>query len=271
MSRGLFGEKVLKEAKGWTGGEFRTKADSLNEKDRTLEATISTDAIDRDGEVILPSAFEKRIGSFKSNPVLLWNHNPFEPPIGKAESIEIGEKGMDAVFRFFPEGKNPQADVIFEGFKAEILTSFSIGFRVFDMDPGKPADPEKGTKATPPTVTDAELLEVSAVTIPANTEAIAKFAKAADLFRAAHFIDPQDTKTKDVKFWTPSDLDILTKAVELARARRLLIAKGEWVNEQERAAIDALRLALLAHTPNEDTSDLAVLEALGECRELLEA
>lgn len=247
----------LKESKGWQRGEFSTKSGSINRKDRTLEATVSTDSIDRDGEVILPKAFTNRLDTYRKNPVLLWNHNPFEPPIGKALEVTVGETSMDARFQFMSSGKSAIADQVFAAFDEGILTSFSVGFRVFDMQPG---EQKSGEQIKPPTITDAELIEISAVTIPANTEALVKRANMVDLLRSAHYRDK--AALGEVKMWTPTDLDVLLKAAEIAKARRAKIAAGEWINEQEREAIRALQLSVMGDVRSED--ETAVLAALDD-------
>ncbi len=138
--------------------------ESVDARNRTLTATITSNAVDRDGEIVEPTAFKQRIGTFQKNPVLLWMHNPFVPPIGKVLDLRFVDNRIDATLRFSPEGRSTLADEVWASYADGALTSFSIGFRVHEVD----------RSARPHRIVDAELLEVSAVTVPANPEATAK-------------------------------------------------------------------------------------------------
>lgn len=144
---------------------LRTAPGSLDKGRRTLVATISSDSIDRDGEIVEPGAFRERIATFQTNPVLLWMHNAQLPPIGKVLDLTFESDRIVASIRFNPEGRNELSDTVFECYADGTLSSFSIGFRVHRVD---------RRDGAPPRIVDAELYEVSAVTIPANPDATAK-------------------------------------------------------------------------------------------------
>ena len=57
---------------------------AVDKKERTVSGYVSTITVDRDKEIILPSAFKQTIESFMVNPVILAIHNSRETPVGKA-------------------------------------------------------------------------------------------------------------------------------------------------------------------------------------------
>lgn len=107
---------------------------SLDEENYTVEAIVSTASVDRDGEVILPSAFEARLAEYKRNPILCWGH-PLsamcESPgpeniIGRADAIEVREEGLWCKFRYAVE-ENDKAALCWRMMKNGFLNAFSIG------------------------------------------------------------------------------------------------------------------------------------------------
>lgn len=144
---------------------FDSVLKEINPNDRTITALISTAAIDRMDEVLDPEGADLK--NFRKNPVVLWAHTYDMPPIGKAIWIKNNKDGILSKVKFAPTAF---ADEIFELFKEGFLKAFSVGFL-----PRKWETPEtKGDKKQPRRVyTDWELLEYSAVPVPANPEALA--------------------------------------------------------------------------------------------------
>ena len=251
---------------------------TLDAEKRTLEATITTNQVDRDGEIVEPGAFEKRIESFLKNPVLLWMHNPMNPPIGKITGVAFHKDRIDAQLKFRDAGKSDLADEIFGLYEDETLTSFSIGFRVFGMT--DPVPDEASGKMEPPHITDAELMEVSCVTIPANTGAVAKAVKRARLLDEALAGYPgskhQPTSVgflaKAAEPWAGmTPLQVLLKAPELVELILDRQARGERVQHQELQAVKALRLAVLGSdlTPTGTGADGDLEAALSDFSDYL--
>jgi len=120
-------------------------------------AVASTESIDRHGEAVEASGWD--LGNFKANPVILWQHNHDEPAIGKAEHVWV-EKAADKsklMIKLKFHEITERARAVKELFEQGILNSFSVGFI--------PQEAEGNT------FTKQELLEVSAVNVPANPEA----------------------------------------------------------------------------------------------------
>lgn len=134
------------------------KVKELNLENRTLVAYASTSDMDRDGEVITPEAWRKTIQQFPNVP-LIWAHDYRIPPIGKATAFEIDGRGL----KFRAEFANtPFAQEIWGLYAEKYLNSFSVGFI--------PKQATEGQQQHEPnrTYTENELLEVSAVAVPAN-------------------------------------------------------------------------------------------------------
>ena len=131
----------------------------LKRQDGTYQIWASTKDEDRDGEIILPSAFKNLEAYLKTNPVILFGHQHYQPPVGKAVAGRIKDKGLvlDIVFAETEFGKEIKY-LYDEGF----MNSFSVGFipKAWDVD---------GENRR--VFTDVELLEVSAVPVPANAAA----------------------------------------------------------------------------------------------------
>ncbi len=257
---------------------FSTKAGSVDVEARTLEAVFSSSSLDRDGEVIQPGAFKERIGSFEKNPVVLWMHNAFDPPIGHVAEMEIGDKAIEGKIQFRPAGDDPLADNVFLAYASGDLTSFSIGFRVFKMDQPE-IDEETGKQTSPPTVTEGELMELSAVTIPANTDAVSKHAEMANLLTSGlnRYLKVTGEKMPQVgrKLLMPSvgqpiytatasDLAVLEKAHEVVGRLMDNVARKTRVSPEQLDALRTLRLSLVVSSAPEADESTAASQLLSE-------
>ena len=139
-------------------------------KDDKYTIVASTGAVDRDEEIILPTAFKNLKTFLKTNPVILWAHNYATPPIGKAIDGKITDNELLLDIEFADTEFGKEVKYLYDnGF----MNSFSVGFipKEWERDPnGKLV------------FTDVELLETSAVPVPANAQAnIIRSAKSAGM------------------------------------------------------------------------------------------
>lgn len=133
-----------------------------NENDRSVTMVISTNDVDRDGDIIEPSGIDLR--NFKKNPVVLFAHNYREPPIAKAIDIRVEGNKLVSTTQFPEPGVYGLSDTIFNLLKGGFINAASIGFEVLESSPL----PEgKGFHFT-----KTELLEWSFVPVPANPNAL---------------------------------------------------------------------------------------------------
>jgi HK97 family phage prohead protease len=134
------------------------KAFVTSKGEDSFHILASNDSVDRDGESIQHSAWEKTVEDFKQNPVLLWAHDYSKPPIGAVENLKVTGNGLEGDIRF----ANTDFAQDIKGLYADgIMSSFSVGFLP------KQRENVEGV----PTYTEVELLEISAVPVPANRAA----------------------------------------------------------------------------------------------------
>ena len=133
-----------------------------------IKGLASTNALDRAGDVINHDAWIKKNGleNYKSNPIVLFNHD-YNKPIGRATSLEVTDKGLE-----FGAKVSKSAGEIKDLIKDGVLGAFSVGFRVKDADYNSETDGY--------TIKDAELFEVSVVSVPCNQGAMFSVSKSFD-------------------------------------------------------------------------------------------
>ncbi len=118
----------------------------------------STADTDRVGDVIVPDAWAKGgLENYKKNPIILFNHN-YSMPIGKAVEIEVDATGLKITCEI-----SKSAGDTYGLIKDGVLSTFSVGFMI------KHADYNEATDGY--IIRDAELLEVSVVSVPCNQAA----------------------------------------------------------------------------------------------------
>lgn len=150
--------------------EFIAISVEVDDEERTVTAAISTGGIDRDQEVLLPKGamFE----NFIKNPIVLWAHSHSETPIGKALWIKRQGNKIIAKTKF---ALTTKAQEVYDLFKGGFLNAFSVGFIPVESRQPTPDD----IKSNPDwavvrrIISKWELLEFSAVPVPANPEALA--------------------------------------------------------------------------------------------------
>lgn len=128
----------------------------LDSENGIIEAAIASDeSTDRDGEQILATAWDFK--NFNMNPVLLWAHDYRSEPIGKV--LELKMEGNRLFFKpQFAVNITERAKQIFELYKQGFLNAFSVGFIPKEQEGNK--------------FTKVELLEISAVPVPSNANAL---------------------------------------------------------------------------------------------------
>ena len=132
-----------------------------------IKGYASTIDQDRAGDIIESNAWAKGgIGNYENNPIILFNHD-YHNPIGKATQLEVNDNGLQI------KGKiSKSAGKIRDLVKEGVLGAFSVGFRVKDADYLEETDGYR--------IKDAELFEISVVSVPANQAATFSVAKSFD-------------------------------------------------------------------------------------------
>ena len=143
---------------------------ALDEDDGSVHicGMASTHDEDRANDVIMAEAWTKGgLRNFEKNPIILFNHD-YNKPIGRATGLKVTDSGLELKAKISKSAPDSVAQLVKEG----ILGAFSVGFRVKDADYLSETD---GLK-----IKDAELFEVSVVSVPCNQAATFSLAKSFD-------------------------------------------------------------------------------------------
>lgn len=142
-----------------------------------LDFIASTATLDRYHEIIEPAGW--RLESYRKNPVFQNAHNYGDIlfTLGKALSTEVRSVGSGQALcqriQFATE-VNPVARIAYGLYKGGFLNAVSVGFIPLRWEDGNRTNGNDGTNSGPRRrYLEQELLEVSAVAIPANPDALA--------------------------------------------------------------------------------------------------
>jgi HK97 family phage prohead protease/HK97 family phage major capsid protein len=152
---------------------FAVKA--MDDEKREIEGWATTPETDRMGDVVEPEGAE-----FKLPIPLLWQHDSTQP-IGQVVSAKVSKDGIYVKAKFArvdePGRLKDRLDEAWQSIKAGLVRAFSIGFRSLEDSNIKETFGIRFVRW--------EMLELSAVTIPANAEATITAIKSADQLQRA--------------------------------------------------------------------------------------
>lgn len=126
--------------------------------DDEIEIVATTGEPNRLNEMMPASAL--RTENYLNNPVVLWSHNWDQLPIGKTTLLKPEGKKMIHRVTFSPLEEGQQVKLLF---KMGFLNAWSYGFLINEYK-----DRKDGIRE----IVDAELLELSAVNVPADAGAL---------------------------------------------------------------------------------------------------
>ena len=143
------------------------------EGERTLRFVISTGIVDRDMDSINPQGWH--LDDYKRNPVVLWAHDSFSLPIGKAVELSADGARLSSAVKFLPSGYGEAsdfADTVYRLARDGWLSATSVGFRPLAWDFTE--DEARGAEGWWPGIDfhEQELMEFSLCCVPANPEAL---------------------------------------------------------------------------------------------------
>ncbi|HLF05232.1 MAG TPA: HK97 family phage prohead protease [Dehalococcoidia bacterium] len=156
--RGVSDAPLLRK---WSGAEGRAL-----EGDRGQQMTfvVSTDEVDRHGDVIVAQGWQ--IESYQRNPVFLWAHDYARPVIGRAAAVWREPDRLVARMEFAPTEFAREVAALYQG---GYQRGVSVGFRPIQYEERRH---EKTGAFLGIRFLEQELLEVSAVPVPANRSAL---------------------------------------------------------------------------------------------------
>lgn len=144
-------------------GHIEVRA-STDERDRFVDVVASTDTIDSYGEIVVQ---DWKLDRYLKNPIVLYGHDTWSMPIGRASNVRVEEGKLKARLHFASEKANAKAEQVYLLMKENVIRAVSVGFK-----PGMRAVQTIDGKDTL-TLLGNELLEISVVPIPANPDAVA--------------------------------------------------------------------------------------------------
>ncbi len=152
---------------------FVAEVKEIDETNHRIRATVSTNKVDRYGDIVEPEAFRKRLKFYKAHPVLLSSHDYYDlrKQIGETTKINITDEGFDVEIEYYVGKGNPEADWGWVLAQKKIA-AFSIGFMSHESEWIKDKDESGNEIITGRHFLDIELLEISQVLVPANRQSL---------------------------------------------------------------------------------------------------
>jgi HK97 family phage prohead protease/HK97 family phage major capsid protein len=165
----------------------------------------STTDVDRHGDVVPSEVWERGLTNYLKNPVILAYHD-HKQPVGRMVEYKTDSKGLWIKAKISAAAEN-----VFKLIKDEILTAFSIGFRIVD------AEYNQATELF--VVKELELHEISVVSVPANQNTLFSLSKAfdnADEYNSfkMHFA-PKSESAKGLESYTDAESTKITKEFKM--------------------------------------------------------
>lgn len=130
-----------------------------------VEVRISTAAVARDGHILIPQGV--KFENYKRNPVVLWNHDVENFPVGRAETLSVQSQQIIARVRFPPTGISDRAEECRGLIKSGFINGVSVGFVPLDGELLDPCNTRGGMR-----ITDWELIEFSFCCVPVDENAL---------------------------------------------------------------------------------------------------
>ncbi len=142
-----------------------------NDEEGTIVGWASKPGLDRDKEYITADAW--KLENYKKNPILMLSHDYSLPPVGKSLWTKSDSNGLRFKAKF---ANTERGKEIYQLYKDGIMSAFSVGF---SPNAGGVIDSPKDVKykGAKKVYTDVELLEISCVAIPANSQALVEYVK----------------------------------------------------------------------------------------------
>ena len=222
-----------------------------------IKGLASTNSQDRAGDVIEVEAWTKGgVDNYLENPIVLYNHN-HDQPIGRAKAVRTVDNGLE-----FTAKISKAAGQITDLIKDGVLGAFSVGFRVKDAD----HIPDTGGLR----IKDAELFEVSVVSVPCNQGAMFSLSKGFDSMedyeefkksfiktnsadsvkteevgqsKVAQANNKENRMSEEMKAPEGFNLDAFAKEVAEKAATKLAMQQAETKAAEEKAAKEAAEKA----------------------------
>jgi HK97 family phage prohead protease len=144
--------------------------------ERAVMAVISTDAVDREGDVLIPDGCNSK--QYELSPSLFFNHDYYTLPVGKCVGLKREDSRIVAKFVLaerpadHPEGEEWFPSTLLSLFQQGVVNGFSVGFEILDSRPASPRDITKFGDGCRRVISKWRLYEVSVAPMPCQQEAV---------------------------------------------------------------------------------------------------
>lgn len=153
----------------------KTLTASVETKGEGIIAKLTTDSVDRDGEVLIPQGMVSK--DFEKNPVLFYNHE-YDQPVGKVSNLKRTDNAVFGTLTFAKRPDGYQGEFFPEFIEALVKQGIVKGVSVgFVPEPNgaraaTKADRSKFGGTIKRVFNRWKLLEVSIAPLPANQDAL---------------------------------------------------------------------------------------------------
>jgi HK97 family phage prohead protease/HK97 family phage major capsid protein len=148
-----------------------------------ISGYASVNSPDRVGDVVPSSVWEKGMVNYLKNPIVLAYHD-HDDPVGRVTDHKVDSTGLWVKARI-----SAAATEVFNLIKDNVLTAFSVSFRVID------AEYNAATELF--VIKELELIEISVVSVPCNQDTLFSLSKS--------FTDDEEYKLFKTQFVPKSD------------------------------------------------------------------
>lgn len=169
MSRSLFAAKEYDDKDDDT--EEVEMADMVEDEAALTVVVASAPTPDRYNDIVEPTWDLQR---FMGNPVVPFAHDYSRPPVGRVRNLEVVNGLLVASIEWDESPENPLGRTVASQFRRGFMNAVSVGFAPGEVVPRATLPDDSPFKAaTGNLYRNPELLEISAVPIPAHQDALA--------------------------------------------------------------------------------------------------
>jgi len=147
--------------------------------DRRFAFGFSNESPDQAGDIIQARGWDLAV--FKQNPVILWAHDgTTRPPVGKGLNVKKGvdvggSPGLAGEIEIAKEGTSEFTDTLLRFVEEGLVRATSVGFKILESKRMEPEEKVKlGMSPWGIFSTKQRLFEVSLVSVPMNSDALAR-------------------------------------------------------------------------------------------------
>jgi HK97 family phage prohead protease/HK97 family phage major capsid protein len=240
-----------------------------------ISGYASVNSPDRVGDVVPSSVWDKGMTNYLKNPIVLAYHD-HDDPVGRVVEHKVDSTGLWVKARI-----SAAAEEVFNLIKDNVLTAFSVSFRVLDA--------EYNSVAELFIIKELELIEISVVSVPCNQDTLFSLSKSFSndeeykLFKQSFVpesasakglessTETKDTTSKEIGM-DPKELQAMLEstaknAAELATKTLLEAQKAEADAKAKAAADEAvmqdrINKAVAAVTPSKTGAEELVAEVV---------